>query len=299
MVMIDCFICSGRRIIVDEEGKIACNGCGIEIPPKEYEEMIAVEGALSSNMSRSLHRKKHLAKVDLLINNIKDELQLNDGICYDIKYFYDKAYRRGYPRRTGNGERDGRHFYLTECVGACIYLAALSRGKKYQDFHDRKKRSITTEQVQNTLNKLIQIVLPRYKRQVVQSRIERCARLMVKELGLQITIPDSPIPIDYNAQHIRNQQRNDIESAIVDMADNLGVKKCVSKALSMFESRNKKNKEIIIVNGHNRKPEVVAGAFIYLASKKKGEKITLKRIKRAAGINHESLQKIFTELEKR
>jgi transcription initiation factor TFIIIB Brf1 subunit/transcription initiation factor TFIIB len=161
------------------------------------------------------------------------------------------------------------------------------------DFHDRKKRSVTTKQVQNELNKVKQIVLPRYKRQVEANRIERCARLMVKELGLQITIPDSPIPIDYNAQHIRNQQRNDIESAIVDMADNLGIKKCVSKALSMFESRIEKNKEIIIVNGHKRKPEVVAGAFIYLASKKKGEKITLKRIKRAAGINHESLQKIL------
>ena len=119
---------------------------------------------------------------------------------------------------------------------------------------------------------------------------------MVKELGLQITIPDSPVPIDYNAQHIRNQQRNDIESAIVDIADNLGVKKCVSKALSMFESSIRKNKQIIDVNGHKRKPDVVAGAFIYLASKKTGEKVTLKSIKKVAGINHESLQKIFTKL---
>ena len=116
---------------------------------------------------------------------------------------------------------------------------------------------------------------------------------MVKEFGLQITIPDSPIPIDYNAQHIRNQQRNDIESDIVDIADNLGLKKCVAKALSMFESRIRKNKEILIVNGHKRKPEVVAGAFIYLASKKTGEKVTLKNIKNVVGINHESLQKIL------
>ena len=180
-----------------------------------------------------------------MVDTIKNDLQLSDGICQDIKYLYNKAYSQGYPRRTGNGKRDGRHFYLTECVGACIYLAALSRGKKYQNFHDGKKRSITTEQVQNELNRVKQIILPRYKRQVEPSRIERCARLMVKELGLQITIPDSPVPIDYNAQHIRNQQRNDIESAIVDIADNLGVKKCVSKALSMFESSIRKNKEII------------------------------------------------------
>ena len=197
-------------------------------------------------------------------------------------------------RRLGHGRtRTKRHFYLTECVGACIYLAALSRGKKYVDFHDRKKRSITTKQVQTELNKVKQIVLPRYKRQVEASRIERCARLMVKELGLQITIPDSPIPIDYNAQHIRNQQCNDIESAIVDIADKLGVKKCVSKALSMFESSIRRNKEVIIVNGHKRKPDVVAGAFIYLASKKTHEKVTLKSIKEVAGINHESLQKIL------
>jgi transcription initiation factor TFIIIB Brf1 subunit/transcription initiation factor TFIIB len=54
--------------------------------------------------------------------------------------------------------------------------------------------------------------------------------------------------------------------------------------------------EIIIVNGHKRKPEVVAGVFIYLASKKTGEKVTLKRIKKVTGINHESLQKIFSKL---
>jgi SpoU rRNA methylase family enzyme len=53
----------------------------------------------------------------------------------------------------------------------------------------------------------------------------------------------------------------------------------------MFESNLKKNKEIIIVNGHKRKAEVLAGAFIYLASKKTGEK----GIKKAAVINHESL----------
>ncbi len=161
------------------------------------------------------------------------------------------------------------------------------------DFHDRKKRSITTNQVQTELNKVKQIVLPRHKRQVDANRIERCARLMVKELGLQITIPDSPIPIDYNTQHIRNQQRNDIESAIVDIADNLGLNKCVAKAISMFKSRIRKNKEILIVNGHKRKPVVVAGVFIYMASKKTGEKVTLKNIKNVVGINHESLQKIL------
>ncbi len=294
---IDCLSCYGGRLIVDEEGKIACGNCGVEVPFDEYQEMRAVAAAEETNKPLlPSNRKKHLAKVDLLIDNIKDELQLNDGICEEIKYLYDKAYRKGYPRRLGDGTRAKKHFYLTECVGACIYLAALERGKKYQDFYDRKKRSITPKQIQNELNKLKQVILPRYKRQVEASRIERCARLMVKELGLQITIPDSPVPIDYNAQHIRNQQCNDIESAIVDMADNLGLNKCVAKALSMFESRIRKNKEILIVNGHKRKPVVVAGAFIYLASKKIGEKVTLKSIKNAAGINHESLQKIFTKI---
>jgi transcription initiation factor TFIIIB Brf1 subunit/transcription initiation factor TFIIB len=294
MVMLDCPNCPGGRL-VDIEGKTTCENCGAEVPPDQYQEMIA---AVSTNNNKPLppsDRKKHLAKVDLLVDNIKNDLALSDGICQEIKYLYDIAYRKGYPRRLGHG-RTKRHFYLTECIGACVYLAALERGKKYQDFHDRKKRSITPKQIQNELNRIRQIILPRYKRQVEASRIERCARLMVKELRLQIIIPDSPIPVDHNARKIRNQQRNAIESAIVDIADNLGVTKCVSKALSMFESNVRKNKEIIIVNGHKRKPDVVAGIFIYLASKKVGEKVTLKSIKKVTGINHESLQKIFSKL---
>ena len=101
-------------------------------------------------LSQTPH-KKHLVKVNLLIKNVKDELQLNDSICEEIKYLYEKAFSKGYPRRLGHGKTK-RHFYLTECVGACIYLVPISRGKKYVDFHDRKKRSITTKQVQNQLN---------------------------------------------------------------------------------------------------------------------------------------------------
>ena len=290
---IDCLSCYSGKIILDIEGNAACENCGAEVSPLEYQEMLAAE-AISTKALPQYH-KKHLAKVDLLVSNIKNELQLNNGICQEIKYLYDKAYRKGYPRRFGNGTRTKRHFYITECVGACIYLAALERGKKYIGFNDRRKRNITTDQIQNELNKIKQIVLPRHKRQVDANRIERCARLMVKELGLQIIVPDSPIAIDFNAQHVRNQQCSDIESAIVDMADDLGVKKCVSKALSMFESSIKKNN----VNGHKRKAEVVAGAFIYLASKKTGENVTLKSIKKVAGINHESLQKIFAAILKK
>jgi hypothetical protein len=255
---------------------------------------VAATATSSKVLPRSSYIRKHLAKVDLLVDNIKGDLQLNDGICQEIKYLYDKAYRKGYPRRLGHGARTKRYFYLTECPGACIYLAALERGKKYQDFHDRKKRSITPKQIQTELNKVKQIILPTYRRQIEPSRIERCARLMVKELGLQIVVPDSPIQIDFNAQKVHNQQCNAIESAIVDIADNLGVKKCVSKALSMFESSVKRKKTIAVaVNGHKRKPEIVAGAFIYLAVKKTSEKVTLKSIKNAAGINHESFQKVL------
>jgi len=299
MVMLDCPNCSGGRLVVDIEGKTTCENCGAEVPPDQYQEMIA---AVSTNNNKPLppsDRKKHLAKVDLLVDNIKNDLALSDGICQEIKYLYDKAYRKGYPRRLGDGTRTKRHFYLTECVGACIYLAALERGKKYRDFYDRKKKNITPMQIQNELNRIKKIVLPRYKRVVEPSRIERCARLMVKELGLQMTIPPAPVTVNHNAIMIHNQQRNAIKYAIIDIADKLGVKKCVSKSLSMLESSVRKNNKIIIVNGHKRKSEVVAGAFIYLASKKTGEKVTLKRIKRTAGINHESLQKIFTELEKR
>ncbi len=300
---IDCLSCYGGKIILDIEGNAACENCGVEIPPLEYQEMLAVSANNSVNnkaLPHTSNRKKHLAKVDLLVDTIKNDLQLSDGICQDVKYLYNKAYSQGYPCRSGNGKRHGRHFYLTECVGACIYLAALSRGKKYQDFHDRSKRNIITpKQIQTELNKVKQIVLPTYKRQVEASRIERCARLMVKELGLQITIPDSPIPVDYKAHNIHNQQCNAIESAIVDIADKLRVKKCVSKALTMFESSVRRKKIDITVNGHKRKPEVVAGAFIYLASKKTGEKVTLKSIKKVTGINHESLQKILAKLPDR
>jgi transcription initiation factor TFIIIB Brf1 subunit/transcription initiation factor TFIIB len=295
---IDCLSCYGGKIILDIDENAVCENCGVEVPPLEYQEMLAAETINDDSKERlsQISHKKHLVKVNLLINYLKDELQLNDRICEEVIYLYEKAYRKGYPRRLGHGTRTKRHFYITECVGACVYLAALSRGKKYVDFHDRKKRSITTKQVQTELNKVKQIVLPRYKRQVEASRIERCARLMVRELRLQITIPHSPVPVNHSAQKIRNEQCNAIESAIVDVVDKLRVKKCVSKALSMFESSVRRNKIGVTVNGHRRKPEVVAAAFIYLASKKTGEKVTLNSIKKVAGINHESLQKIFANL---
>jgi len=295
---IDCLSCSSGILILDEEGKVACENCGVEVPPEKYQEMLAIEASNDGSKERlsQTSHKKHLVKVNLLVNNIKDELGLNDDICTEIKYLYDKAYRQGYPRRLGYG-RTKKHFYIIECAGACVYLACIERGKKYQDFHDRKKRNITAEQVQNQLNRVKQIVLPRYKRQVEASRIERCARLMVEELGLQITIPPTPVIIDHNVQRIHNQQCNAIEAAIVDIADTLGVKKCVSKALSMFEDSIRRKKTIdVAVNGHKRKPEVVAGVFISLASKKTGENVTLNSIKKVAGINHESLQKIFAKL---
>jgi transcription initiation factor TFIIIB Brf1 subunit/transcription initiation factor TFIIB len=295
---IDCLSCSSGILILDEEGKVACENCGVEVPPEKYQEMLALEASnhgSKERLSQTSH-KKHLVKVNLLVNNIKDELGLNDDICTEIKYLYDKAYRQGYPRRLGYG-RTKKHFYIIECAGACVYLACIERGKKYQDFHDRKKRNITIKQIQTELNRIKQIVLPRYKRQLETYRIERCARLMAKELGLQITIPDSPVPVNHSTQKIHNQQSNAIESAIVDIADILGVKKSVSKALSMFEYSIRRKKTIdVAVNGHKRKSEVVAGAFIYLASKKTGEKVTLKSIKKVAGINHESLQKIFAKL---
>jgi hypothetical protein len=101
----------------------------VEVPPVQYQEMLAIEAVNDGSqekLSQTSH-KKQLFKVNLLVNNIKDELGLNDGICTEIKYLYDKAYRHGYPRRTGNGRtRTKRHFYITECVGACIYLAAHS-----------------------------------------------------------------------------------------------------------------------------------------------------------------------------
>jgi hypothetical protein len=240
---IDCLSCYGGKIILDIEGNAACENCGVEVPPFEYQEMLAAEATNTNALPRSSYRKKHLAKVDLLVDTVKNDLQLSDGICEDIKYLYNKAYRQGYPCRTGNGERDGRHFYLTECVGACIYLAALSRGKKYKSFNDRKKRNITPMQVQNELDRVKRIILPRYKRQVEPSRIELCARLMVKELGLQITIPDSPVIIDHNVQRIHNQQCSAIESAIVDIADKLGVKNVFLKpsvCLSLVLERTSK-----------------------------------------------------------
>jgi transcription initiation factor TFIIIB Brf1 subunit/transcription initiation factor TFIIB len=62
----------------------------------------------------------------------------------------------------------------------------------------------------------------------------------------------------------------------------------------MFEYSTRKKKIIdVVVNGHKRKPEVVAGAFIYLAAKKTSEKVTLKSIKKVGCINHESLQKVL------
>src|SRR5437879_6381138 len=162
---IDCLSCYGGKFILDLEGNAACENCGVEVPPLEYQEMLAIETTSNKELLSQTSHKKHIINVNLLIDNIKDELGLNDDICHEIKYLYDKAYRHGYPRRLGHG-RTKTHFYITECVGACIYLAALSRGKRYVDFYDRKRKNITTKQVQNELNRVKQIVLPRNKRHV-------------------------------------------------------------------------------------------------------------------------------------
>ena len=121
---IDCLSCSSGILILDEEEKVACENCGVEVPPEKYQEMLAIEASNDGSKERlsQTSHKKHLVKVNLLINNVKDELQLNDSICEEIKYLYEKAFRKGYPRRLGHG-RTKRHFYLTECVGACVYLA--------------------------------------------------------------------------------------------------------------------------------------------------------------------------------
>jgi hypothetical protein len=71
---IDCLICNGGKIILDIEGNAACENCGVEVPPMEYQEMFAVSANNPDNnkvLSYTSNRKKHLAKVDLLVDTIK------------------------------------------------------------------------------------------------------------------------------------------------------------------------------------------------------------------------------------
>jgi transcription initiation factor TFIIIB Brf1 subunit/transcription initiation factor TFIIB len=264
--------------------------------------MFAVAAAnrttINGRLSNQSSRDKHFKKVHLLIDHIKDELQLNESICQQIKFLYIKAYKQGYPRRLGTG-RNIKHFYLTECIGACIYVAALQKRKKYRTSKvtwDKKgrpiyeTRRITAEQIKTELNKVKQIVLPEYK-EIKTGRIERCAKLMAEEFGLQITIPNPSITFDRDAYVIRKKQLNAIESSIADICQKLNVNKSLSAALKLFESSIRRKKIGLTVNGHLRKPEMVASVFVDLACRKNGEKIKLDRLRKVAGVGRESFFK--------
>lgn len=298
---IDCLRCFGGKYISIEEGLIICDNCGVEIPLHEYEEMLAANATILSQ-SRPFNRNKdkHLTKVQILVNNIKDELELNDSLCNEIVYLYTKAYREGYPCRSGIG-RNGKHYFLTECLGASIYIAALAKGKKYKtselvwdkDKKGRQRyeyRNITFEQIQNVLNK----VIPRYGYKPIKStsRIERCARLMVKELDLKMKLPPIQV-IDYKAKVNRKILIDKIKFAIVDITDKLQVKpKVVTKALSMFESSIRRQIIDTDVHGHKRKPKMVAAAFIDLACRQTKEKVRQDQLRQVAGVGRESFFKI-------
>jgi len=250
-------------------------------------------------------KEKHFRKAHAFLNYLKNNLQLTDDM-HEMAYdYYKKAYAYGFPRRQRVGALKSKvqdHFYVTECTAACIYVAALERGKKYeiQDPFKRKReyRNITAKDIQKALNQVI--LNTEYKTMVISRRIETCARLIVNELGLKVKVPETTIT-NYDKLKreivLRYRIKNEIKMAMSDIHDKLRVR-CFNRALDMLEYYIKKKKIDVSVRGQARKPEVVASAFIYLACKKTKENITLKRLKEATGVNHESLQKVFKDINK-
>jgi transcription initiation factor TFIIIB Brf1 subunit/transcription initiation factor TFIIB len=155
---------------------------------------------------------------------------------------------------------------------------------------------ITPERIQNELNSLIKgtQLNKYYRHEITSERIERCARLIVKECGLSIKIPDLPKPFVYKGsdKELIFRYRKKFTQVIYDMAVELGLGRYLDKAFNMFDYRLRKiGIDLIATNGHERKPSVVAAAFVYLASKKTGKKITFRAVQKAVGCGTKSLQK--------
>jgi hypothetical protein len=66
---IDCLSCSSGILILDEEEKVACENCGVEVPPGKYQEMLAIEASNDGSKERlsQTSHKMQLFKVNLLV----------------------------------------------------------------------------------------------------------------------------------------------------------------------------------------------------------------------------------------
>jgi transcription initiation factor TFIIIB Brf1 subunit/transcription initiation factor TFIIB len=293
------FSCNHPRTITDEnEGEIICSECGAVVD-RVIDAPIIIRRR--KNRERVDYRiqtpkEKHFIKAEDLLYSVKDHLDLTNGL-YDMAYdYYKRAYALGLPCRGKVKTR--HHFYTTECMAACIYIATLEKGKKYKiltGLEKKQYRTITTKDVQRALNDVI--LNTEYKTQITSRRIEQCARVMVNEFRLK-DIPETPPIINRQELERKHQIKNQIKSAMSDIHDKLGMK-CFDRALGMLEYYIKSKNFHVIVKGQTRKPEVVAAAFIYLACKKTKEKTTLQRLKEATEVNHESLQKVFKDLKHR
>ena len=49
---LDCQTCYGGKIILDIEGNAACENCGVEVPPLEYQETLAVSEVILITIKR-------------------------------------------------------------------------------------------------------------------------------------------------------------------------------------------------------------------------------------------------------
>lgn len=178
-------------------------------------------------------REKHFRKALDLLNHVKSELQLTNVINEIAFDYYKKAYSHGFPRRRELKTKD--HFYVTECISGCIYVAALEKGKKYeiQNPFERKReyRNITAKDIQKVINQVI--LNTEYKTRIKSGRIEVCAKLMVDKLGLNVEIPETPI-INYDKLKreiaLRYRIKNQIKMAMSDIHDKLRVR-CFNRVL--------------------------------------------------------------------
>ena len=299
--------CTHDKIMTEEESaERFCCLCGRQITQEQ-------EIEIRTRDAKSLANKKQIRIVDEIINYIQDKLMLKDSICNDAKYYYKKADAIGIPhRRTGNK----KYFYLTETVGACILNATLLRGRKFKKgakFVYYKHRNIesTPETICKELNLIIDTIRnptnkrkylrDRYRKEVTPDRIHSCARLLMKELRTDIKLDIPPIaqPVigSDEAIKIRNLQHDRIDTSIFDVSVKLGLNP--EKVLNKFQYNiNKlevnqilKTSNVITNKGHIREPKAVAAGFIYKVFR---NKITIRKLKKAAGCGNKSLQKVLS-----
>ncbi len=184
-------------------------------------------------------------KAERLLEFANEKLGLNDSICERIAYLFKKAYDYGFPRRR---QRQGlhfkatKHFYIIECLCACIYIACTELRKRHTKYTKRRygfrsKRKaipIISQAIHRELNG-VPIGIRENNKNIIRShkQIKECAKLMNEVFDLKIKKFPS-LPIDNNISETTKVDQ--IELLMIDISDKLKLsRECYDKAWNMFK----------------------------------------------------------------